>query len=330
MTNMRSAGWGRRRAYAGFVLVLLMTMVLSACGVNRDPDDAIPDRWVDRPTVSANARKHFTDEQITSAFASITQFAFERGYDPALMDPQKKTFTAQELNAGVEGQVTAALWDRWTARVAAALGGSAEDQDALRVLQFYDWEQPEWRLPANGSPVQSQWIRNGEIGATEATEDSPLWMKVTIVHEADLRYQEAGAGFDLNIAKRVSYWLVPAGDGPGWFIDAYEGVFAVGEALPVEDSAQTSLPTPTTTPGENEWPEEIGADPGEPELTDPPAAPRRDIDPGPGDPVERLGNTAPDSADAPPVGQPVTRASEPAPRPGAPAPAAPGQAAPPA
>ncbi|WP_432558907.1 hypothetical protein [Granulicoccus sp. GXG6511] len=242
-------------------LGLSLVVLLAGCGIATDPERAVPDKWVDPPSVTEKARGVFTPPELESAYAMVTAFALERGFDPVLMDPQKTEYTADELNAGVLSRITPTLQERWKARVDSALAGNQSDQDGLRVLQFYQWEQPEWTLPREGSSLVSQWIRNGEIGVSDATEDAPQRMKVTVIHEAQLRYEEEQEPFTLQVVKRVSYWMMPNTDGkPGWLIDEYEGVFAVGEELPVEESNQTQLPTPTTTPGQLPDGRQVGAD----------------------------------------------------------------------
>lgn len=236
-------------------------VLLAGCGIATDPEHAVPDKWVDPPSVTEKARGAFTPPELESAYAMVTAFALERGFDPVLMDPQKSEYTADELNAGVLSRITPALQERWKARVASALAGNQSDQDGLRVLQFYQWEQPEWTLPREGSSLVSQWIRNGEIGVSDATEDTPQRMKITVIHEAELRYEEEQEPFTLQVVKRVSYWMLPNTDGKSaWLIDEYEGVFAVGDRLPVEESNQTQLPTPTTTPGQLTDGQQVGAD----------------------------------------------------------------------
>ena len=232
------------------VLAAAIALVMSGCGVRTSATEAVPERWVDPPSISARAKEMFTVEQIRQAYAEITEFALAHGYDPAFMDPQRREYTAEQLSAGVTPRMSAGLRPRWDERVASALAGDQGDQDGLRVLQFYDWEQPTWQLPADGRAVRSQWIRNAEIGGAEPIETTPARLKITLIHQATVRYSEDGTEFELDVAKRVSYWLLPnAAGSPAWLLDAYEGVFAVGEDLPVEEENQQPIPEPTTTPG---------------------------------------------------------------------------------
>lgn len=225
-------------------------MFLAGCGLTTNPAKAAPEQWVEEPAVSAKAQELYSTADIESAYAAITDFALQRGYDPALMDPQQSNYTAVQLTAGLLGRVTPAFQELWVAKVDSALKGNADDQDGLRILQFYKWDQPTWKIPADGRHVLNQWVRNAEIGATQATADTPVRLKVTFVHQAGVRYLEDGVAFNLDVAKRVSYWLLPnPGGTPAWLIDEYEGEFAVGKDLPVlPDNQSTALPTPTASP----------------------------------------------------------------------------------
>lgn len=234
---------------SALILAVLVTVVIGGCGLATDPATAVPEQWADPPSVTEKARQLYSEREITSAYQDITGFTFAQGYNRALMNPERKTFTAEDLTTGVVGHMTPAMAEAWSDRVGLALSGNADQQDALRVLQFYDWEQPTWKLP-DGESFLRQWIRTVEIGATEGSGTTPEQLKVTMIHQATVRYSVNGSEFDLDVAKQISYWLIPNnGDGPAWLIDDYEGLFAVGEDLPVDEGVQTSLPDPTTTPG---------------------------------------------------------------------------------
>ncbi|MDO5682532.1 MAG: hypothetical protein Q4G46_06875, partial [Propionibacteriaceae bacterium] len=255
---------------------------LVGCGVKED-FSTVPDRWVEQPAVSEEARSAYNAHEIQSAYSAVTAFALKHGYPAPLMDPQRTFYAADELNASVVRQMTPALQERWRARVASALAGNAADQDGVRVLQFYKWDKPTWRLAGDSSPVTGQWIRNAEIGVSPAVDDNPQRMKITVIHEAELRYEENDQPFALTVVKRVSYWLVPNEGSPAWLIDEYEGIFQIGEDLPVEEANQESLPEPSTTPGQ--VPEPPKADDGV-DLRALPIAPNRANAP-PVNPVNR-------------------------------------------
>ncbi|HHV21114.1 MAG TPA: hypothetical protein GXZ30_06220, partial [Propionibacterium sp.] len=252
--------------------------------------------------------------EIQAAYAVVTRFALAHGFDPALIDPQKTSYSPDELNAGVLNRMTPPLRERWQARVTEALDGDQEAKDGIRLLQFYDWEQPDWTLPPEGKVLRSQWIRDGEVGLTEATEDSPERMKITITHEAHLSFAEREIPFDLTVVKRVSYWMLENPEGtPSWLIDEYEGIFSVGDGLPVAPANQEPVPSATNTPD-----------------LEGPGGPEAPV----GDPLDSIA-VAPESANAPPA-NPVRRdpaggapVKDPVQAPPPPAPPAPPPAAPP-
>ncbi|TRW43682.1 hypothetical protein [Georgenia yuyongxinii] len=201
-------------------------LVLTGCGaVITSPDQVTPEVYVEQPSVSPAAAKRFGDDKAEQAYQEVTKFALEQAFPEAFLDPAKKTYTAAELTAGVAPHLTPTAAQGWSSLVTLALAGDADAQDSLRILQFYNVDDPGSELPPDGDVLVRQQITDATVDVEEPSGDSPERLLVSFRHEAVLAYAEAGRPYELDVTKTMSYWLAPAGANAGstWLIASYDG-----------------------------------------------------------------------------------------------------------
>lgn len=252
-----SLKWRLRTIFA--MLTAAAVALLTGCGNVTDPTNGAPATWSESPKVSPQAQQLYSMEQINSAHNEITALTFERSFEPALLDPQRTRYTVEDLNAGIFERMTPAMQEHWSATVAAGLAGNADEKDNARILRFFDWEQPTWRLPASGSALIHQGIRSVEIGAMPATPTTPQQLQITLIIDAFMELEDNGVTFPITVSKRITHRLIPAEPSApfDWRLAAYEGHLAVDEEPPTGGDTPTESPP---SPSGNEHPATQGND----------------------------------------------------------------------
>jgi hypothetical protein len=187
-----------------------------------------PERFVERPTIASEAVETFGVDAVNTAYEELADFALDVAFREEFLDPQRVDYTAEELTAEVQPRLGPGALETWNAQVTAALEGDPDAQDALRILQFYRWDQPTWTVPAGGA-LQSQRISSAEIALAEPEPEAPPRLLVRLQHAATMEYEEDGGTFRIEVAKPMRFWLVQSEwtTGPRWLVYAYEGSFQV-------------------------------------------------------------------------------------------------------
>jgi hypothetical protein len=211
---------------ARFVALCAGALVLTGCGaVITSPDQVTPEVYVEEPSVSAAAEQRFGDDKAEEAYREVTKFALEQAFPEPFLDPAKKDYTAAELTSGVAPHLTPTAAEGWSSLVTSALAGDVEAQDSLRILQFYNVDDPSSEVPPDGDVLVRQKITDATIDVEEPSGDDPQRLLVSFRHEAVLSYVDDGRPYELDVAKTMSYWLSPAGAKAGstWLIASYDG-----------------------------------------------------------------------------------------------------------
>lgn len=209
-------------------------LALGACGVITDPSQVIPQDYVEEPTIAPVAVAVFGKERVEEAHEELVAFALRRAFPEELLNPQKDTYTAEELTAGVRNQLSTGMADEWAALVMSARAGDAGAQEAVRVLQFYHLDDPTSALPPGGETLAHQQIMDSRIDVeTTGTTGQEMQLVITWEHSATLDLVDVAAGaqesYTLDIAKTMRFWLTPstAPSGSSWLITNYDGSYTL-------------------------------------------------------------------------------------------------------
>ncbi|MFH5824751.1 hypothetical protein [Georgenia sp. AZ-5] len=208
-------------------------LALGACGVVTSPSQVAPQDYIEEPAISSAAVTAFGQERVEEAHEELTAFALERAFPEEFLDPQKDTYTHEELAAGVQNYLTKDMADAWSALVVSALAGDTAAQESLRVLQFYHLDDPTSALPPDHSPPSNQQIMDSRIDIERTATGPGVQLVITWKHIATLELVDVAAGaeerYALDVTKTMKFWLTPSttSSGPRWLITQYDGSYTV-------------------------------------------------------------------------------------------------------
>ncbi len=208
-------------------LLVASVVVLSGCGVVTDPDDVTPAVYVEQAEVEPSAVALFGQESVDQAVAEITSFAVTEAFPPALLDPEQRDFTREELiGEGIVDRLTVEAAEGWEALVDAALEGDSDARDGVRALRFYDVDE-QWTLPVDEPVVVSQQITELYVDVDDTAGPGQELLSISFDHDATLAFREEDRPVDLGIEKSVTFWLTPAAaeERFSWSIASFEGEY---------------------------------------------------------------------------------------------------------
>lgn len=230
------------RGVAGAAAAALL-LALAACGPS-DPEQVLPEAFVDPPAVSAQAREAY-GEEAELAYDEIADFVLQESMPEALLDPAAGAPTEAELVDGIVERMTPEAAAEWRAHVAADLAGDEDSRDVVRLLRFHTWEGTDVDAPRVGDVLRSQWVSDGVVDlasgagdaagttaadgaartAPAATGAPPEGLDVALSHHAKVRLVSNRVPIDVEVVRQLTFVLVPGDD--GWLIESFEGSLSV-------------------------------------------------------------------------------------------------------
>lgn len=198
-----------------------MTVLTTGCTLTTDPDEALPQRYVETVTTSPAAKKLVGEKEARAAAAVATRFTMAHGTEEDLLDPQKTTLTAKELDRGVEGVLTPQTLKKWKSHSKQFAAGNEASGEQLRGLKVFLTEEPTWRRPDDGKIIQSQDITGIEVDAKSTA--TPKQLTVTMDHRTIAHYATDKNPVEAVVNRDVVY--VMEKNGKNWQISEYQGEF---------------------------------------------------------------------------------------------------------
>lgn len=208
-------------------LAVVVAGLLSGCTVN--PDDVVPQRYVEATTVTPEAAEFVGEDRARAAAEAAIEFTLAHGTDPALIDPQKGDYSAAELTDGVVDAMTPELATVWRGLVADALTGDAHAANSLDGLQLHSLQEPTWHRPDTGDFITSQQVTDIEVAPAESRDGSvpaAQTVLVTLQHRTFAHVDTDKNPVDVIITRDMTYWMTPD-PRDRWLISSYEGPFTV-------------------------------------------------------------------------------------------------------
>ena len=202
-------------------------LLLSGCGLVTDPDDVTPALYVETADVDPSAVALFGQEQVDAAVAELTAFAVAEAFPPALLDPQERDYTHDDLvGEGIADRLTPAAAESWQSLVDDALAGDEDARDVVRALRYYDVDEP-WTVPAEDPVVMSQQITELDVDVDATAGPGQELLVVSFDHDATLAYLEGDEPVTLDVEKSMTFRLTPAAaeDRFDWLIASFEGEY---------------------------------------------------------------------------------------------------------
>lgn len=247
--------WGRRLA-GGAALVL----ALGGCATPSAQEDVVPTRYVEAPQLSESAKAAVGDVAARQAYDELVGFVLDQSMQGDLLDPQRTSFTPEEISTGVRDRMTpraAAVWEDY---VAQALAGDTSSEEVVHTLRLYGLTAPGLELPPGGSPVRSQAVSGGAVGVTQDPATGVPALKISFDHHTGLSYLDGKSPYPGTVDQELSFVVVrgsgastdpaavPTDGGATWFISQFEGETEIqfdrqGEVAPtVEPGEQPTDP----------------------------------------------------------------------------------------
>lgn len=205
---------GRSRAARGSVLLAatVAAVLLGACSGPTNTTDATPERYVESPKVSDQARQAYGDGA-EAAYRELAEFSMDEWLKTDVLDPAGPEPTAEQLTDGIPSHLTNATAARWTQTVNAAVGGDDAAREDLNVLRLSTLDAPTLRLPPGNRLVISQTITKGSVNVgTSSSGITPL--VIDFVQDAGLELRNARTPFHISLEKTVQYTVVPRESDP--------------------------------------------------------------------------------------------------------------------
>lgn len=271
---------GTARTRRGLLWAVLgLAAVVSGCGAPLATDDAVPQRFIEAPTVAQNARQTFGD-RAEAAYRELAQFSIDQWLKPALVDPGAPAPSADALSEGIVQHLDPATVPHWQNSVSAALQGNAAEADSVRMLRFFNLKAPTLRMPDGGkSPIAGEGITEGTVGLGQVRTDGIATLVVSFRQRARLDLMSGRSPTAVNLRKKITFTVVPldelaktsptvagpavATSGPTrdpavtWLITTFDGDVTTDAGGDQQDdgsstsqsttSTVTPLPPPTTT-----------------------------------------------------------------------------------
>ncbi len=216
----------------GALLTVGLLTGLASCVIPSDQNTVTPKRFVEAPTISAQAQAKFGDEA-GRAYQEIADFVLDQGERSELLDPQRTTFTAQDLTAGLTSHMTPGAAATWEHLVAQALDGDATAEEAVRALRYYKVEAPTLTLPAQGA-VDSQTVTGAKVDLLPASTGTVDRLKITFEHTTRISLLNGKSPYPGSIDNQLEFAVIPA------------GLVVMPTAKP---SSTVTAPTSTASPG---------------------------------------------------------------------------------
>lgn len=223
----------------GGMAALVAALFLAACGPTSQ-DQVSPQRYVDPPTISAEADAAY-GERAGDAFTQVSDFLLEHSYVEPLIDPTHTQPSEAELTEGIVDAMTPEAATAWLALVTQDLAGDEAARDAVRLLRFHSWNAPKATLASD--PVRFQSISEGsvDVGAAPA-EGEEQALVIDVVHRAAVTLVESRVPYDVVLTKPIAVTVVPDPQDPTrWIISTFEGTMTLrtGGVDPTDDPDQT-------------------------------------------------------------------------------------------
>ena len=211
------------------VALVLFSMSLSGCGLLSSPARAVPARYVESASITPAAAALVGEARAKQAADEATTFALETSFNPALLDPNRVSYTAAELNSPtIQDALTPGTLILWNQLIQQAATGNPDAEEEVKALEMFALRQSTWRVNPDGKIVYSEAISNLVVdvaaqpspaaasGASPAVVDgSAQTLKVSFKHMARLRYSEDKHPFEVTFTRSVEYQMVPSNSTQG-------------------------------------------------------------------------------------------------------------------
>lgn len=226
--------------------------LLGACSGPTSTTDAVPERYIESPTVSEQARQAYGDGA-EAAYRELAEFSMDEWLKTDVLDPAGPEPTAEQLTDGIPSHLTNATAARWAQTVNAAVGGDDAAREDINVLRLYTLDAPTLRLPPGNRLVTSQTITKGTVNVgTSTTSVTPL--VIDFVQDAELELRNARTPFHISLQKTVQFTVVPVESDPALPTPAATGANGTatnGTAAP--DATPTGANSPFTRDPRVTW-----------------------------------------------------------------------------
>lgn len=189
--------------------MVLIAAVGAACAGPTDPQEAAPDRFVEAPDVSTDARALY-GESAQQAHRELAEFVLGESLTPPLLDPQKTEVSSAQLSEGIVEHFTPEARSEWLRLVDQALAGDEAAAEGVKILRFYDWQSPESTLPDRDSPVIRQSVTGGTVDVAPATAEGVVPLEVFFRHDAQVVLELESVPYDVTLTRLLTFLVVPS------------------------------------------------------------------------------------------------------------------------
>lgn len=232
--------------------VAVAAALLGACSGPTSTTDAVPERYIESPTVSEQARQAYGDGA-EAAYRELAEFSMDEWLKTDVLDPAGPEPTAEQLTDGIPSHLTNATAARWAQTVNAAVGGDDAAREDINVLRLYTLDAPTLRLPPGNRLMTSQTITKGTVNVgTSSSGVTPL--VIDFVQDAELELRNARTPFHISLEKTVQFTVVPVESDPALPTPAATGANGTatnGTAAP--DATPTGANSPFTRDPRVTW-----------------------------------------------------------------------------
>lgn len=194
------------------VLAGVLALVLAGCATPSSQGEAIPEEYVEAPTISAEAKAEYGDSA-EQAYQEVAEFVLEQSLRDPLLDPQKTTFTAEELSTGITEHLTPGAAFEWDRYVQQALAGDRDAKEAAHVLRVFGFDAPSLTAQPDGSVVESQAVSGAKVGlaqATTATATTPERLSISFEHRARITLMDGKSPYPGTVLRELTFTVLPS------------------------------------------------------------------------------------------------------------------------
>lgn len=197
-------------------LALALPLFLAAgCSAPADPEEARPEKYVEPVAISQAATDAY-GEGAKEAYTEIAELVMKQSLQAPFLDPQRTSFTRDQLSAGIVSHMVPSTQTVWYGYVDKALAGDQESQEIVDLLRVYNMAAPQLTMPPEDEVVTNQAISNAKVDIAQTTtslSDKPL--QISFDHSARLQYLHGRAHYRSTVDRALSFVVVPASSATG-------------------------------------------------------------------------------------------------------------------
>ncbi|WP_040159197.1 hypothetical protein [Nigerium massiliense] len=223
-------------------LAATVAVLTTGCTITTDPDSVVPTRYVESVAVAPAAKASVGEQDAKAAAQAAVTFTLAHGTEENLLDPQRKTYTVDELGAGLQQALTPETYASWQQVAPKIASGDRAERESFRGLKVFALDEPTWRRPAARPIIQSQDVTHVKVEARPHSADNqrlssstsvaqPQEVTVSLEHRTIAHFATDHSPVEAVIDRQVSYVMQKTPD-RGWLISEYNGNYEI-EADPI-------------------------------------------------------------------------------------------------